>query len=111
MRSYPYPSGLFDRSRQQDPETSRIAAAAAAAASACQREACRRMVEQVPGLTAAEIAERLGIERHVPSRRLPELRAAGLVANDGQRVCRVTGHMSLTWSRPAFAPLLGNGAD
>lgn len=49
------------------------------------------------GLTAAEIAERTGLERHAPSRRLPELRQAGAVRNGEIRVCTVRGRRSLTW--------------
>jgi CRP-like cAMP-binding protein len=49
-------------------------------------------------LTAAEIARCLWIDRHEVSRRLPELRAAGLVTNPGKRKCRVLGNVSLTWS-------------
>ena len=99
----------FDLSRQSDPETSRLAAAKAAAASACQREACRMFVRAVPGLTAAEIAVKIGLERHVPSRRLPELRAAGEIMTGESRICAVTGNMSLTWW-PAAHPRLASGA-
>ena len=49
------------------------------------------------GRTAAEIAETARLERHVPSRRLPELRSAGLVRNGEARICRVTGNRSITW--------------
>jgi hypothetical protein len=37
------------------------------------------------------------MERYVPSRRLPELRGAGLVKNGRSRVCAVTGRLSVTW--------------
>ena len=47
--------------------------------------------------TAAEIAEAAGLERHVPSRRLPELRQAGQVKNGEERVCAITGNPSMTW--------------
>jgi hypothetical protein len=54
----------------------------------------------MPGLTAAEIASATGLERHVPSRRLPELRDRNLVTNGKPeifRICNVTGNLSLTW--------------
>jgi hypothetical protein len=57
-----------------------------------------------PGSTAAEIAARSGLERHVPSRRLPELRQAGRIKNGPQRVCTVTGNPSMTW-----LPVKGGG--
>ena len=88
---------LFDQCRSTDPDTSRMAAAKAAAANACQRESCRLAVNRAPGLTAAEIAAECRLERHVPSRRLPELRAAGKVVSGSPRVCRVTHSLSLTW--------------
>lgn len=88
-------------SRTTDPDTSRMAAKriAESGALAHQRETCLQAVRAEPGLTAAEIAQVVGCERHVPSRRLPELRRAGLVASprDRARVCRVTGNVSLTW--------------
>ena len=85
--------------RASDPATSREAAAniAASGALAAQRETCLSAVRNEPGLTAAEIAVKVGYERHVPSRRLPELRNAGLVANGAARVCKVTGTNCLTW--------------
>lgn len=62
-----------------------------------QRERCLHVVRHRPGLTAAEIAVVTGLERHVPSRRLPELRTAKLVENREDRVCRVKGRRSMTW--------------
>lgn len=38
-----------------------------------------------------------GLERHVTSRRPPELRDAGLVENREVRVCLVTRRNSMTW--------------
>lgn len=88
-------------SRTTDPDTSRMAAnrIAESGALAAQRTKCLEAVLAEPGLTAAEIAQVVGCERHVPSRRLPELRRAGLVSSprDRARVCRVTGNVSLTW--------------
>ena len=52
---------------------------------------------KTPGQTAAEIAAATGLERHVPSRRLPELREARCVTNGEVRPCRVAGRNSMTW--------------
>ena len=87
------------RARRTDPDTAHLAAAgvAASGAAARQRDACLRVVRAAPGLTAAEVAERAGMERHAPSRRLPELRELGLVRNGEDRVCHVTRRLSMTW--------------
>lgn len=86
-------------SRSTDPHTSREAAekVTTSGTASAQRETCLRAVREEPGLTAAEIAARCGLERHVPSRRLPELRKAGLVRNGAARECRVMGTNCLTW--------------
>ena len=87
------------RSRSSDPETSRSAARDVESRGAArrQRELCLAAVRLKPGQTAAEIAVAVGPERHAPSRRLPELRAAGLVVNGEARRCAVVGSASLTW--------------
>jgi hypothetical protein len=86
-------------SRQNDPVTSRMAAREAekSGRAASQRAICLDSVMTYPGQTAAEIARRCSLERHVPSRRLPELRERGLVINGEPRACAVTGRMSMVW--------------
>jgi len=64
---------------------------------ASQRHLCLLEVWKNPGRTATEIAEAVGLERHIPSRRLPELRQAGQVKNGPERDCAVTGNLSMTW--------------
>ena len=54
------------------------------------------------GVTACELfSEAVNanytITRHEISRRLPELRAAGLVHNGEKRKCRIKGNLQLTW--------------
>lgn len=85
--------------RNTDPLTSHKAAfdVERRGAAANQRERCLKQVRKTPGRTAAEIAVLGGMERHVPSRRLPELRTAGDVENRDTRTCEVTGNTSLTW--------------
>lgn len=87
------------RARATDPVTSYEAADAVERSGKAkrQREICLEAVKQYPNHTAAEIADLTGLERHVPSRRLPELREAGLVRNTGKRICTVTNNVSLTW--------------
>lgn len=87
------------RARRLDPETSHIAAeeANATGRAKVQRTSCLAAVTKYPGHTAAEIAKLINMERHVPSRRLPELRDAGFVVNGDNRDCLVTGNPSMTW--------------
>ena len=63
------------------------------------RAMCFEAVMQMPGLTAREIEDRLGIKAH---KRLPELRRAGMVRNGRPRTCsdqRQAGH-DLAAQRP-----------
>jgi len=60
-----------------------------------QRAMCLAAVTETPGLTAREIEARLGIKAH---KRLPELRADGLVANGETRTCTVSGRQAMTWN-------------
>ena len=87
------------RARRTDPATSHLAASEAEASGRAhaQRQLCLAEVLKNPGKTAAEIAVATGLERHAPSRRLPELREAGLVTNSRSRICAVTGRLSITW--------------
>jgi predicted ArsR family transcriptional regulator len=87
------------KARRTDPATSLEAAKDMEATGKAhdQRTLCLERVRRYPGETAAEIASALRIERHIPSRRLPELREAGLVKNGSVRVCGVMGRKSLTW--------------
>lgn len=64
---------------------------------AAQRLLCLAQVTRHPGQTAAEIAAGTGLERHALSRRLPELRDAGLVTNGPIRICAVQHRRSITW--------------
>lgn len=47
-------------------------------------------------ITSAELARRIGIDRYVAARRLPEMRGV-VVANGLQRKCQVTGNSAITW--------------
>ena len=48
-------------------------------------------------LTARELAKRAGIDRYVLSRRLPDLKEAGLVVRDAKRRCAECGRACTTW--------------
>jgi len=87
------------RSRLTDPQTSYDAGLdmECSGRAGAQRRLCLNEVLRQPGQTAAEIAASVGLERHAPSRRLPELREGGLVRNGPARICRVMGRKSLTW--------------
>lgn len=85
--------------RNTDPSTSFEAARKVERSGAAddQRAKCLEIVRLRPGLTAAEIADRTGLERHAPSRRLPELRRAGLVRDGEKRECTVMKSSAMTW--------------
>lgn len=89
----------MQNARNTDPITSHEAGRKAEATGAAngQREACLAAVKANPGSTAAEIAGFAGLERHAASRRLPELRARGLVYTGAARVCSLQGTRSLEW--------------
>jgi len=93
------PDAQHARARRTDPETSHMAAdyVEKSGTASKQREMCLQAVLEKPGQTAAEIGRALDLERHAPSRRLPELRAAGLIRNGEARKCMVQGRQSLTW--------------
>ncbi len=99
---------LFDtppspRARATDNLTSHLAANKARGRAARQRETILAWVTAHPGRTAAEIAKGVEMERHAPSRRLPELRELGLVVNGPVRECRVMKSKAMTW-KPGETP-------
>lgn len=66
------------------------------------RRAVLNLVAEHPGLTSVELwqkagASGLGLSRHEISRRLPELRKAGIVINGPPRKCAVAGSRQMTW--------------
>lgn len=86
--------------RRDDPTTSHLAAAdiTRSGKRAVQQATVLALVEEHPGRTSAELAARSNrIDRWAAARRLPELRAAGLVQNGPPKACAVTGKQALTW--------------
>jgi len=61
------------------------------------RKLCMEAVLRRPGMTGAEVARETGLERHEASRRLPELRRAGLVRCGDPRICEVRGTKQVSW--------------
>ena len=87
------------RARQSDPISSHMAAQIVESCGAAdtQRANVLEYVREHPGQTSAEIAAGMGEQRHMPARRLPELRTAQLVRNGDVRMCAVSRRNGLTW--------------
>ncbi len=85
--------------RRRDPETSKIAARRITQSGerASQQQRILSLVNQRPGHTSAEIAAFLGMDRHIPARRLSELERQTLVKRGEKRDCQQTFNPSLTW--------------
>ena len=94
--------------RNSDPPTSALAGRAVESSGSAkhQRAMCLAAVVKTPGATAREIEDRLGIKAH---KRLPELRADGLICNGPTRTCRVSGRQALTWYSHACVATPNNG--
>ena len=87
------------RARATDPATSHEAAidVERSGIAQTQRRECLRIIQKHPGRTSAEIAALGGFNRHMPARRLPDLRKAGIVYNGSSRICKERGTKALVW--------------
>lgn len=85
--------------RTTDPATSHAAAAEVTANGVRDAQAAVVLdaVRKWPDLTSAELATKINLNRYQVARRLPELRAEGLVANGPARECTLMHRLSLTW--------------
>ena len=85
--------------RRSDPDTSHQAAVGieASGKAGTQRAAVLECVRCDPGQTSAEIAVAAGLERAIPSRRLPELERAGLIRKGDARLCYINQTRMVTW--------------
>lgn len=85
--------------RATDPATSHEAAHAITASGRrhSQRERVAAALARWPGLTTAELAERMGIDRYVVGRRMSECETAGDAVRGDKRRCRVNGRTAETW--------------
>lgn len=72
---------MSNNARQADGETEHEVPDPLVKTAARQRDQCLHIVRKRPGLTAAEIAEHAKLDRYAASRRLPELRKAGIIKN------------------------------
>lgn len=86
-------------SGRTDPATSKMAAERHIRSGAHHNQSARVLmaVLDAPGSTSGELADRMGLDRHKPARRLPELASEGLVARGARRACRVLGTQAVTW--------------
>ena len=89
----------FANYRKDGPETSREAAVGVerSGRAGSYRALLLRAVEVNPGRTCGELAVLVCLPRQEASKRLPELRTAGLIRNGPPRPCREQGTLQLTW--------------
>ena len=92
---------MIQHSCRCNPPTSAMAARHMKTCGCAQRhrDLCLAFVKCQPGLTAREIEARIGVKAH---KRLPELRADGLVRNGPSRPCTVSGRQAMTWQPPQY---------
>ena len=85
--------------RKGGPETSREAAIGVErqGIAPTHRAMLLRSVAVNPGRTSAELAVLCSLDRHEAARRLPELRALGMVRNGEARACSIQGTRQMTW--------------
>lgn len=97
-----HPAVIYARSRKDDPETSREAAAAHENSGKAQshREMILEALHEADGLTAGEIANQCGnVFTHVEAcRRLPELQKQGRVEPGKKRKCGAQHTEMRVWS-------------
>lgn len=87
------------QARKSDPITSVLAAERVerSGSAASQREAVLSFVRSHSGLTSAEIAKAMQVNRQMPARRLPELAKVGLIRKGDKRTCGVAETLAVTW--------------
>ena len=99
--SYPHAPGAQDR------ETSREAADVASATSVQLRARVRAVIERSRGLTADEVAGRLGLSILSIRPRMTELAALGVVRDSGERRHNASGRRAIVWAPVYPASLKG----
>lgn len=85
--------------RRSDPESSHLAAEAITGngARARQQQQVWGGVLMFPGLTSRELAEKMGADRYMVARRLPELETANRIHKGGSRLCGIGKRLAVTW--------------
>ena len=93
------PLPLLAAARRTDPETSHTAAIRMnrTGRAAEQRQAVLMALHANPGSTTAELAEAMGVDRHVPGRRMSELEKQGMALRGETRVCQARGTKAQEW--------------
>ncbi len=88
--------------RNTDPNSSHDAAAhvTLSGARAKQQAMAVKAVEQYPGLTSLELANRTSMDRYVLARRLPEAEEGLAVRRGQERRCSISGRLAITWWMP-----------
>ena len=89
--------------RRGDPDTSHEAARRLVESGRLseQKRAVLSALRREPGVTSAELAQRMGVDRYTTGRRLPDLEKAGLVKKGEKRICRARGTRAVTWTTTA----------
>ena len=95
--------------RTRDPQTSHQATRhiTGTGARAAQQQMAQKAVEQYPGLTSLELAQRTTLCRFMLARRLPEIEPTGAVRRGQARRCSKSGRMAATWYPPKTIEQLG----
>lgn len=101
IRRPPTDAPLFEPhalARNTDPGTSKEAAEITRAELGELQRFTLESVRSHPGLTASELARRVGAsDIRTINRRLNEVEKAGLIRRSSPRPCAVTGRRALTW--------------
>ena len=101
---------LFDypAAHRKDPLTSFEAAEKAekSGKAAGQRQAVLAAVKRWPGRTSAELADLMAVDRHMPARRLSELRDKGRIRQGQPKMCSICQYNCVTWYWCSKYPLL-----
>ncbi len=87
------------RYRKSDPVTSREAAERVDVELQCNQvlSALRAATKAEAFVTSAELADMMGVDRHLTARRLPDLKKQGLATQWGRNICTVNGTKAVTW--------------
>jgi len=83
-----------------DPITSHLAAAEITSngtRDTQKRAVLNALLEEPLNITSMELARRMGVDRHMVAKRLPDLEDDGLVERQPERNCSVTKRKAITW--------------
>ena len=62
-----------------------------------KRAVLNALMEEPLNITSMELARRMGVDRHMVAKRLPDLEDDGLVERQPERNCSVTKRKAITW--------------